>query len=264
MPAGRPPLDPDIREARRQESRRRYEAKNLAARRERAQVRMAKQVEAYKCHALLIRSRRRTEIAQMTAKDRRRHRERIAEDSARYRDRRARWRNLTPRREAELRAQEHQETVRHKKKVLATNAVRRAHGLPNIPAAQGRPPRQDLSSQRRAALPAAGSRSDDGALSDETTSGRRRTRAATPPIYEGGITPRTRTVAPRVCPECECEGCPGCMCMCPVSTEWIEHGDGEGHFFSTCIECGGEDCPGCSCICPESTQLKEHGGHFEG
>ncbi|KAJ7834145.1 hypothetical protein B0H14DRAFT_2591071 [Mycena olivaceomarginata] len=239
MPAGRPPLDPDIREARRQESRRRYEAKNLAARRERAQVRMAKQVEAYKCHALLIRSRRRTEIAQMTAKDRRRHRERIAEDSARYRDRRARW-------------------------VLATNAVRRAHGLPNIPAAQGRPPRQDLSSQRRAALPAAGSRSDDGTLSDETTSGRRRTRAATPPIYEGGITPRTRTVAPRVCPECECEGCPGCMCMCPVSTEWIEHGDGEGHFFPTCIECGGEDCPGCSCICPESTQLKEHGGHFEG
>ncbi|KAJ7808129.1 hypothetical protein B0H14DRAFT_2609146 [Mycena olivaceomarginata] len=183
MPAGRPPLDPDIREARRQESRRRYKAK------------------------------RRTEIAQMTVKDRRRHHERIAEDSARYRDRRARWRNLTLCREAELRAQEHQETVRHKKKVLATNAVHRAHGLPNIPAAQGRPPRQDLSSQRRAALPAAGSCSDDGALSDETTSGRCRTRAATPPIYEGGITPRTRTVAPRCAPNASARVAPG-ACAC--------------------------------------------------
>ncbi|KAJ7793025.1 hypothetical protein B0H14DRAFT_2623295 [Mycena olivaceomarginata] len=256
MPAGRPPLDPDIREARRQESRRRYEAKNLAARRERAQVRMAKQVEAYTCPALLIRSRRRTEITQMTAKDRRRHHERIAEDSAQYRDRR---------REAELRAQEHQETLRHKKsevyfinyrilnfellpavhRALATNAVRRAHGLPNIPVTQGRPhfPRQDLSSQGRAALPAAGSHSDDGPLSDETTSGWRRTRATTPPIYKGGITPRTCTVAPR-----------NGLTM-PTARDISS---------PPALSAGGEDCPGCSCICPESTQLKEHGGHFEG
>ncbi|KAJ7865154.1 hypothetical protein B0H14DRAFT_2574055 [Mycena olivaceomarginata] len=188
----------------------------------------------------------------MAWKDRRRHRERIAEDSARYRDKQ---------RKAELREQECQETIRRQKKVLATNAVRRAHGLPE---ARRCPPPQDLSSHRRAALPRAGSDSDDGTLSDGATSSRCRTRAATPPIYEGGTTARTRIVAPRVCPECECEGCPGCMCMCPVSTNWIEHADGEGHFFPTCILCGGEDCPGCSCICPESTQLKEHGGHFEG
>ncbi|KAJ7763243.1 hypothetical protein B0H14DRAFT_3510699 [Mycena olivaceomarginata] len=222
MLVGRPPLDPDIRDARRQESRRRYEAKNLAARRERAQVRMAKQVQPYAHPALLIPSRHRTKIGEMTAKERRRHRERAAEDS----------------REAELRAQEHQATVRHKKKVLATNDVRRAHGLPDIPVAPRHPcfPRQDLSSHRRAALPAAGSHLDDGALSGDTTSSRHCTRAATPPIYEGGITARTRTVAPRVCPKCECEGCPGCMCMCPVSTEWIEHADGEAHFFPTCID----------------------------
>ncbi|KAJ7818539.1 hypothetical protein B0H14DRAFT_2601256 [Mycena olivaceomarginata] len=193
MPAGRPPLDPDIRDARRQESRRRYEAKNLAARRERAQVRMAKQ------------------------------------------------------------------GARNQRRAPSTWPSRHPC-CPETP----RFPRQDLSSHRRAALPAAGSHSDDGALSGDTTSSRHCTRAATPPIYEGGITARTRTVAPRVCPKCECEGCPGCMCMCPVSTEWIEHADGEAHFFPTCIECGGEDCPGCSCICPESTQLKEHGGHFEG
>ncbi|KAJ7869149.1 hypothetical protein B0H14DRAFT_2571999 [Mycena olivaceomarginata] len=176
MPAGRPPLDPDTRQARRQESRRRYEAKQ---------------------------------------------------------------------REAELRAYEHQETVRRKKKALATNDVRQAHGLPNIAVARGRRhfPPQDLSSHRRAALPRAGSDSDDGTLSDGAASSRRRTRAATPPIYEGGTTARTRTVAPRVCPECECEGCPGCICMCPASTGWIEHADGEGHFFPTCIWCGGEDCP---------------------
>jgi hypothetical protein len=153
------------------------------------------------------------------------------------------------------------EIAKYIRRVLATNAVCRAHGLRE---ARPCPPPQDLSSHRRAALPRAGSDSDDSKLSDGATSSRCCTRAVTPPIYEGGTTARTRIVAPRVCPECECEGCPGCMCMCPVSTNWIEHADGEGHFFPTCILCGGEDCPGCSCICPKSTQLKEHGGHFEG
>ncbi|KAJ7713837.1 hypothetical protein B0H14DRAFT_3523215 [Mycena olivaceomarginata] len=184
MPAGRPPLDPDIRDARPQESRRRYEAKKLAARREQAQG----------------------------AHDQRRA------PSA--------WTSQYP----------------------------CCPGTPSFFSS-----RPELANVVQLFLRLAATW-----MTAPSTSSRHRTCAATPPIYEGGTTAPTRTVAPQVCPECECEGCPGCMCMCPVSTEWTEHADSEGHFFPTCIECGGEDCPRCSCICPESTQLKEHGGHFEG
>ncbi|KAJ7872478.1 hypothetical protein B0H14DRAFT_2570215 [Mycena olivaceomarginata] len=269
MPAGRPPLDPDTRQARRQESRRRYEANATGT-----EILIETWQHVGSGHKFAWQSK---SICQCTPRPSHSFLSGTALRSQKWLRKRgdgtARGLRRTPhaietgaQREAELRAYEHQETVRRKKKALATNDVRQAHGLPNIAVARGRRhfPPQDLSSHRRAALPRAGSDSDDGTSSDGAASSRRRTRAATPPIYEGGTTARTRTVAPRVCPECECEGCPGCICMCPASTGWIEHADGEGHFFPTCIWCGGEDCPGCSCICPKSTQLKEHGGHFEG
>ncbi|KAJ7738551.1 hypothetical protein B0H14DRAFT_2638462 [Mycena olivaceomarginata] len=168
MPAGRPPLDPDIRQARRQESRRRYEAKNLAARRERAQVRMAKQVYM-PMHAppfSFLSFRHPTKIAEMSPKERRRH------CSARLNS-------------------EHTSTRKPsglKKKVLATNDVRQARGLPNIAVAQGHRnfPHQDLSLHYRAALPWVGSDSDDSTSSDGAASS-----------WHCGTTTHTRTVAPQ-------------------------------------------------------------------
>ncbi|KAF8176813.1 hypothetical protein K438DRAFT_1978850 [Mycena galopus ATCC 62051] len=63
------------------------------------------------------------------------------------------------------------------------------------------------------------------------------------------------------CSGCHMEDCIGCACMCEESTVWIDHPDGEGHFFPTCKMCGGTDCPGCACVCTKSTVWVEHGGH---
>ncbi|KAJ7834694.1 hypothetical protein B0H14DRAFT_2590719 [Mycena olivaceomarginata] len=260
MPAGRPPLDPEIKHQHRQESLKRYAAKNADVLRGKAKARMS-----------VVRAK----IAEMDWKEKKLHRTRVAEDSERYRDRQD---------QKERKKRKYREAVKTNKRHVERSILREAHGLPPLPQDPNGPraPRRGeaIQNPRRERAP----RSDTGMKGwkafhrpqppttlpepnhndAHTTSDNSSTRrAATPPIYEGGLTASTRAVAPSKCPECDCEGCPGCICMCPVSTEWIEHADGEGHFFPTCIECGGDDCPGCSCICSQSTLLKAHGGHFK-
>ncbi|KAJ7812657.1 hypothetical protein B0H14DRAFT_2605644 [Mycena olivaceomarginata] len=269
MPAGRPPLDPEIKRQRRQESLKCYAAKKADVLRAKGKARM---------------SAVRAKIAEMDWKERKQHRVRVAEDSERYRDRRD---------QKEREEQGSKQAVKTKQRRVERDVLRVAHGLPPIPPNQqssrtphrdqlirlprkNRPPRADrgmkgwqeyLHRPQRTTTPPGPK--NDRATPDDSDYNLPTHRAAMPPIYEGGITASTRATAPMKCPECDCEGCPGCICMCPASTDWIEHADGQGHFFptctecgGTCTECGGDDCPGCCCICPHSTLLKDHGGHF--
>ncbi|KAF8158740.1 hypothetical protein K438DRAFT_1986161 [Mycena galopus ATCC 62051] len=48
----------------------------------------------------------------------------------------------------------------------------------------------------------------------------------------------------KACVGCHMEDCIGCACMCEDSTVWIDHPDGESHFFPNCKKCGGTNCPG--------------------
>ncbi|KAJ7803080.1 hypothetical protein B0H14DRAFT_3487823 [Mycena olivaceomarginata] len=256
MPAGRPPLDPKIKRQRRQESLKCYAAKKADVLRAKGKARMS-----------VVRAK----IAEMDWKAKKQHRVRVAEDSER-------------RDQKEREEQESKQAVKTNERCVERNVLRMAHGLPAIPPKPQnshtphqdqsiRPPLRDRSPrsetgmkgwkafhrpQPPTTLPER-NHNDAHTTSDDWST----RRAATPPIYEGGITASTCAVAPAKCPECDCEGCPGCICMCPVSIDWIEHADGQGHFFPTCMECGGDDCPGCSCICPKSTLLKDHGGHFK-
>ncbi|KAJ7832651.1 hypothetical protein B0H14DRAFT_3463264 [Mycena olivaceomarginata] len=215
----------------------------------------------------------RAKIAEMHWKERNEHRARVAEDLERYRDRQD---------QKERKKREHKEAVKTRKQHVERNVLRQAHGLPPIPQNPPKPRAPHLDGAFRLPRRERSLRADRGmkgwkafhrpqpampmpepAASDGSDDNSSTHRAATPPIYEGGMTARTRAIAPMKCPECYCEGCPGCICMCPVSTHWIEHADGEGHFFPTCTECGRDECPGCSYICPQSTLLKDHGGHFK-
>ncbi|KAJ7826467.1 hypothetical protein B0H14DRAFT_2595789 [Mycena olivaceomarginata] len=252
MPAGRPPLDPEIKHQHRQESLKRYAAKNADVLRAKAKARMS-----------IVRAK----VAEMDWKEKKLHRTRVAEDSERYRDRQD---------QKEREKREYREAAKTKKRHVERNILRNAHGLPPLPPNQHGPraphgneviqnPRRERSSRadtgmkgwkafhhrRQTATALPEPNNDDTRIDSDDSGDNPSTRcAATPPIYEGGMTASTRAFAPARCPECNCEGCPGCICMCPASTDWIEHADGEGHFFPTCTECGGDDCPGCSCHHP--------------
>ncbi|KAJ7723598.1 hypothetical protein B0H14DRAFT_3519893 [Mycena olivaceomarginata] len=193
MPAGRPPLDPEIKHQRRQESLKRYAAKNADVLRGKAKARMSA-VQA--------------KIAQMDWKEKKQHRTRVMEDSERYRDRQD---------QKEREKREHREAVKTKKRHVERNILREAHGLlplppnPHGPRAPHRNkairnPRRERSArtdkgmkgwkavhrhQPATTLPEpnnnnACTASDD---SDDDPSTRC---AATPPIYEGGMTASTR------------------------------------------------------------------------
>ncbi|KAJ7813875.1 hypothetical protein B0H14DRAFT_3477512 [Mycena olivaceomarginata] len=114
MPAGRPPLDPEIKHQRRQESLKRYAAKNADILRGKAKVRMS-----------VVRAK----IAQMDWKEKQ-HRTRAAEDSERYRDRQD---------QKEREKREYREAAKTKKRHVERNILRKAHGLPPLPPNQHGP-----------------------------------------------------------------------------------------------------------------------------
>ncbi|KAJ7720481.1 hypothetical protein DFH07DRAFT_972558 [Mycena maculata] len=222
MPAGRPPLDPQVKRERVEASRKRYDEN------------------------------KRAEIAASDFHTKRRYREKAASSSERYRDRK----------DAELRAETTRlHAVKQRDRKMEANELRqRSLKKPATKLARLRepPPLMPPSSSKKTRGPMPrnechGAAAQDD-LTDEESDEPRGHCAPTPAIFEGGITvrgitARLRSVAPR-CSECGCEECPGCACMCPVSDEWIEH-EG-GHFFLTCQACKGQDCPGCKCTCPKS------------
>ncbi|KAJ7898206.1 hypothetical protein B0H14DRAFT_2557246 [Mycena olivaceomarginata] len=226
MPAGRPPLDPEIKHQRRQESLKRYAAKNTDILRGKAKARMS-----------VVRAK----TAEMDWKEKKQHRTRVAEDSERYRDRQD---------QQEREKREYREAAKTKKRILYTGmssvtfcarpmgfhlspqintAPRAPHGNEVI-----RNPRRERSSRadtgmkgwkafhhrRQTATALPEPNNDDTRTASDDSDDNPSTRcAATPPIYEGGITASTRAVAPAKCPECYCEGCPGCICMCPMGKD---------------------------------------------
>ncbi|KAJ7719763.1 hypothetical protein B0H14DRAFT_2642889 [Mycena olivaceomarginata] len=168
----------------------------------------------------------------MDWKEKKQHRTRAAEDSERYRDRQD---------QKEREKREYREAAKTKKRHVERNILRKAHGLPPLPPNQHGPraphgneviqnPRRARSSRpdtgmkgwkafhhrRQTATALPEPNNDDARTASDDSDDNPSTRcAATPPIYEGGITASTRAVAPAKCPECDCEGCPGCICMCP-------------------------------------------------
>ncbi|KAJ7862670.1 hypothetical protein B0H14DRAFT_3444608 [Mycena olivaceomarginata] len=235
MPAGRPPLDPEIKHQRRQESLKRYAAKNADILRRKAKARIVW-----------------AKIAQMDWKEKKQHRTRVAEDSERYRDRQD---------QKEREKREYMEARSSLHRHVKCNILREAHGLlplppnPHGPRAPHRDeairnPRRERSARtdkgmkcwkafhrRQPAMTLPEPNNNNACTASDDSDDNPSTHcAATPPIYEGGMTASTCAFAPARCPECNCEGCPGCICMCPALTDWIKHADGEGHFFPTCIE----------------------------
>ncbi|KAJ7724705.1 hypothetical protein B0H14DRAFT_2641466 [Mycena olivaceomarginata] len=165
----------------------------------------------------------------MDWKEKKQHRTRVVEDSERYRDRQD---------QKEREKQEHKAAVKTRKQHVERNVLHEAHGFPPIPpnprnphapcsdkefrsSQRERPPRSDLGTKYRKPLrrpqpPTALPKSNNNDASSDDSSTRR---AATLPIYEGGMTTSTRAIAPAKCPECYCEGCHGCTCMCPMGKD---------------------------------------------
>ncbi|KAJ7798451.1 hypothetical protein B0H14DRAFT_2617876 [Mycena olivaceomarginata] len=191
MPAGRPLLDPEIKWQRHQES--------------------------LKCYAANVRAK----IAEMDWKERKQHCVRVAEDSEWYRDRRD---------QKEREEQESKQAVKTKQRHIERDVLRMAHGLPPIPPSQpnshtphqdqsirpprkNRPPRADkgmkdwkyLCHPQCATTPPGPKNNPTRATSDDSNDNSSTHRAATPPIYEGGMTASTCAAAPVKCPECDCE-----------------------------------------------------------
>ncbi|KAJ7896323.1 hypothetical protein B0H14DRAFT_2558243 [Mycena olivaceomarginata] len=105
MPAGRPPLDPEIKRQHRQESLKCYAAKNADVLCGKAKARM-----------LVVWAK----IAEMDWKEKKQHRMRVAEDSERQ-----------DQKEHEKR--EYREAAKTKKRHVERNILREAHGLPPLP-----------------------------------------------------------------------------------------------------------------------------------
>ncbi|KAJ7836945.1 hypothetical protein B0H13DRAFT_2368470 [Mycena leptocephala] len=164
------------------------------------------------------------------------------------------------RKNAEDRAEKriHKATKQQARK-LEAHAVRKLH-LPQTSNSPPLPQNQDIATPRRVpqifrskeAPPPAPK--DRPAASDEDSDA-----DDSPASTFAEAISQARRARPTTCRECGLADCPGCACMCPVSTVWLDHND--GHFFPTCKLCGG-DCPGCMCMCPRSRVLVEHGGHF--
>ncbi|KAJ7855767.1 hypothetical protein B0H14DRAFT_2579228 [Mycena olivaceomarginata] len=189
MPAGRPPLDPEIKHQHRQESLKRYAAKNADVLRGKAKARMS-----------VVRAK----IAEMDWKEKKLHRTRVAEDSERYGDRQD---------QKERKKRKSREAVKTNKRHVERSILREAHGLPPLPQDPNGPraprPGEAIQNPRRERAP----RSDTGMKgwkafhrpqppttlpgpnhndAHTTLDNLSTRRAATPPIYEGGLTASTR------------------------------------------------------------------------
>ncbi|KAJ7104640.1 hypothetical protein C8R44DRAFT_887093 [Mycena epipterygia] len=226
MPAGRPPLDPKVKHEHVNASRKRYDEKKRAA------------------------------IAASDFKTRWRYREKAASDSERYRDRKnAELRTEAARADAVKRCARKMEAKELRKQSLKKHAEKPTAATPTaVPSSKKARRLTRLQSE-------CGAAPEQNDLANEDSDDELRAcRVPAPATFEGGITARTRSVVSLRCADCDCDGCPGCACMCPVSEVWIEH-EG-GHFFPTCKACNRDDCPGCKCTCPKSKVLTEHGGHL--
>ncbi|KAJ7823993.1 hypothetical protein B0H14DRAFT_2597595 [Mycena olivaceomarginata] len=214
MPAGRPPLDPEIKRQRRQESLKRYAAKK----------------------ADVLRAKGKSPHVGRPGQDSRNALER--EESAPREGRRgfrAVSRQAGPEGAREARAQggsENKETARRCQHV-ERDALRMAHGLPPIPPNQQNPhtPHQDQSIRplrknrpscadrgmkdwkylyhpQRATTPPGPKNDPTRATSDDLNDNSPTHRAATPPIYKGGMTASTRAACPCEMPPVRLRGLP--------------------------------------------------------
>ncbi|KAJ7367064.1 hypothetical protein DFH08DRAFT_797907 [Mycena albidolilacea] len=218
MAPGRPRLDPEVKQQRRAESLQRYAANKY--RRNADKLREQARVRMQRHRAAIADSHTSTKLW---------YAERGAEASERYRRRKHEheWEKYRAANMVKKGARE-KEAEKLRKKHLPAAAA-------HLPSAPQQPTEAGVH--------------EEGSMSEEEDTDEQEKASEAAPVLPRRITP------PR-CPECYCEGCPGCACMCPVSTDWIEHED--GHFFPTCKACGGEDCPGCRCICSKSKVLTEH------
>ncbi|KAJ6476161.1 hypothetical protein C8R45DRAFT_1009011, partial [Mycena sanguinolenta] len=194
MPPGRPRLDPDTKLQHVQESRRRYEEKNAVQRREAARLRMQKH---------------RTDIVNSDIITRRRYSIKASIAARRYRSRK----------------HEEERTRQRLADAVTRHARNEAHGL------RERHKTAAKASPAPVAKPCA--------ASDNT------------PVLSPSCQLR------RSCPHCFGEDHRHqCTCVGSDSDEAFDHND--GHFFPTC-SCGDQECSGCICECPKSKVWKEHG-----
>ncbi|KAJ7853839.1 hypothetical protein B0H14DRAFT_2580228 [Mycena olivaceomarginata] len=240
MPRGRPRLDTDLKQQHLQDSRKRYEERNVEMRREAAKLPFILNNLQANGRALRPRTTSHGLSTAMTA----------AASSARHRDRK-RSQEREERRTANAvkkRARKHEEEDLRRKHKPTTKPppIPRAK-LPLLPA---KPPHRRRPSSLITLTPAprctvpplnnghlTAEDLDDSSTDEEPNEDRARCPLEVP------MWPM-RAAHPKRCPHCFEEGCIGCACMCEASPDWIEHG---GHFFPMCKYCKGEDCPGCAC-----------------
>ncbi|KAF8169557.1 hypothetical protein K438DRAFT_1774143 [Mycena galopus ATCC 62051] len=230
MPRGRPPLDPQTKLERRKQTIQRYQEKNKDNLREAARLRM--------------RSHRAT-IANLDFSANWEHRQRVADNSEHYRQRK---------RDEERKQMLPQNAEKKWARVLEQEALRASHtqGLKTsqklfTPAAASKKPRKASglapSSTRSSSpwRPKPNKHHESTALTSdhEDEEEPRRFIYTEEPIFARRMPP-----ARKACAGCHMEDCIGCACMCDESTAWIDHPDGEGHFFPACEKWGSADCPG--------------------
>ncbi|KAJ7839847.1 hypothetical protein B0H14DRAFT_3697277 [Mycena olivaceomarginata] len=253
MPRGRPRLDPDLKQQHLQDSRKRYEERNVERRREAAKLRMQRYDHALISPNSFHSEQSTSKRASVAASDyftRLEYRNDAAASSARYRDRK--------------RSQEREErhaanAVKKRARKREEEDIRRKHKPttkpPPIPRAKppllpAKPPHRRWPSSpitptpapRRTAPPLNNGHLTAEDLNDSSTDEEPNEDRARCPL-EAPTWP-SRAAHPKRCPHCFEEDCIGCACMCDASPDWIEHG---GHFFPTCKYCKGEDCSGCAC-----------------
>ncbi|KAK7007337.1 hypothetical protein R3P38DRAFT_2792669 [Favolaschia claudopus] len=239
MRRGRPPLEPEVQLQHRRESLQRYAAKNGVKLREAARLRMRRKREAIRTQA--------------DYNAERKYKLKASEASQRYRDRKER--RETGEMLAKHAAKRRTSKLAGKKTIKKTSSA--SHIKPRAPVVKTLLSRAPKTPQTLSAI-------DAGADFDSSDSENEQESDKIHSSVPSAFPERTRGNTVPTCGECGLEGCPGCFCMCPVSTVWVKHADGQGHFFATCSFCGSrDDCPGCACVCPKAREYIEHGGHME-
>ncbi|KAJ7605329.1 hypothetical protein FB45DRAFT_1042457 [Roridomyces roridus] len=235
MAAGRPPLEPDERQRRRQQSRQDYEDRNRDTRLSKARERMQRKRAAVS----------RNPKAHLKAK------RKAAEQSEGYRDRKL----LQER--ADARAAKDELNIR--KYVFPSFTF--------FPTSASNPPSL-LSNVRKSEiftkhLPARTARAAPLSklpqpLDGPARAGRSLTDIAASDSEEDDCSSAflSRPSHPVRCTHCYGEECVGCACLCDASDVWIEH-EG-GHFFPRCERCGFDDCPGRSLRWHATSTLYTH------
>ncbi|KAJ7792121.1 hypothetical protein B0H14DRAFT_2624291 [Mycena olivaceomarginata] len=226
MPRGRPPLDPDIKQQRREETLKRYKEKGRSL------------TKAFIQYLTSRPPRHRAAVMASDIFTQRKYARKAALASERYRDRKL----------EEVRAERcTTDTIVKQARRLERDALRTKHSKPSKikrlpPPPPPPPPLAKLPphavSKRRALSPITPtpvSRRAPSILSaavvhdelsgDELDEEREHRPPAELPIWPG------RGPRPQRCSHCYQEDCVGCACLCPDSNEWFEHPG--GHYFPT-------------------------------